>query len=188
MNLRSDRLSKTLAGSLAALAMAGSISLVHAQPVLPSVQSQGSIEYMSGGIGQTQIDAMKAVANKYPLTLTFSQKMGGAADFLANFPVTIKGADGKTIFQATSGGPYMFVKIPAGTYTIVAVNNGKTLERQAVVNATGSTPVSFEWWSCLSRIRSRDVQAFNIAERLDFLSSCEKQVAMPSMKWLHATV
>lgn len=138
---------------IAALVMTGMLAIggaAQAQsgqlPVMPQVQEQGSVKFISGGIGEGQSDAFKKAASGYRLMLTFVQRgPGGVGEYLAEIPVSISGAGGKKVLETTSQGPYMLVDLPAGSYTIKASSNGQEKTQQVKVGASGTTSTTFEW-------------------------------------------
>lgn len=145
MNKRVDRCMMAAAMALGSLTLAGALTNAQAQPVMPTMQKHDGIEYMSGGIGQAQSDAMQAASGKFRLAMTFSQKVGKQADFVANVPVVIKNSAGTSMLHATSEGPYMFVNLPAGEYNITATYNGRAISHSAVVKDNATTRIYFEW-------------------------------------------
>ncbi|WP_313621850.1 carboxypeptidase-like regulatory domain-containing protein [Achromobacter sp.] len=144
MNKRIERCTMAAAMALGSMAIAGVLST--AQAGLPAVKHQGSVEYVSGGIGIDESEALKAAASNYPLALTFAaQRGGGKADYVADVTVAIRDAQGGNVLQATSEGPYMLVRLPAGKYRISATFNGQPQEREVTVQNTGTTRAMFEW-------------------------------------------
>lgn len=143
MNKRIERCTMAAAMALGSMAFAGILST--AQAGLPSVQQQGSVQYVSGGIGLDESEAMKAAAKDYPLALTFAAQRDGKADYVANVAVTISDAQGKAVLQATAEGPYMLVKLPAGNYKISATYNGQAQQRDVSVQNSGTARAVFEW-------------------------------------------
>ena len=49
------------------------------------------------------------------------------------------------MLRATSEGPYMLVKLPAGDYKVSATYKGQTQERQVAVKGAGAARAVFEW-------------------------------------------
>ncbi|CAB3681475.1 carboxypeptidase-like regulatory domain-containing protein [Achromobacter insolitus] len=143
MNKRIERCTMAAAMALGSMAFAGILST--AQAGLPPVQQQGSVQYVSGGIGLDESEAMKAAAKDYPLALTFAAQRDGKADYVANVAVTISDAQGKAVLQATAEGPYMLVKLPAGNYKISATYNGQAQQRDVSVQNSGTARAVFEW-------------------------------------------
>ena len=112
---------------------------------LPAEKTQGSVTYLSGGIGHEEAVAMRHAESKYPLSLEFIQRAKPKDEFLANVNVTIKGHAGNTALETTSEGPFLLAKLPAGKYTVTAEESGKTKSRQVNVAAQKPLRVVFEW-------------------------------------------
>ena len=143
MNKRIERCTLSAMMALGSMAIAGVLST--AQAALPPVKHQGSVQYVSGGIGIDESEAMKAAAKDYPLALTFAAQRDGKADYVASVAVTIHDAQGKEVLKATSEGPYMLVKLPAGQYKVSATYEGKAQERDVKVENSGTARAVFEW-------------------------------------------
>jgi hypothetical protein len=110
---------------------------------LPQVMTEGGISWMSGGVGRSEAAAMKQEAGHYPLSMVFSA--GKHNEYLADVHVVIKNKAGKIVLDNVSTGPIMLVRLPAGKYSVAAVDNGQTLRRTASVAAKGDTPLNFHW-------------------------------------------
>ena len=121
------------------MAIAGLLNT--AQAGLPPVQHQGSVQYVSGGIGLDESEALKAAAKDYPLALTFATGRR-KADYVADVTVAHDG-QGKPVLRATSEGPYMLVKLPAGDYKVSATYS-QTQERRSPSRAPAHAPSSVE--------------------------------------------
>ncbi|CAB3736363.1 hypothetical protein LMG3458_05321 [Achromobacter deleyi] len=143
MNKRIERCTVAAVMALGSLAVAG--ILTTAQAALPAVKHQGSVQYVSGGIGLDESEALKAAAKDYPLALTFAAQRDGKADYVANVAVSIQDAHGKQVLKAESEGPYMLVKLPAGSYKVSATFNGKAQDREVTVQNSGTARAVFEW-------------------------------------------
>ena len=143
MKKRFERCTMAAAVALGSMAIAGVLST--AQAGMPPVQHQGAIEYVSGGIGIDESEAMKAASGNYPLALTFAAQRGGKADYVADVAVAIRDAQGGNVLQVTAEGPYMLVKLPAGHYRISATFDGQAQEREVTVQSSGTARAMFEW-------------------------------------------
>nr|WP_233235773.1 carboxypeptidase regulatory-like domain-containing protein [Bordetella sp. LUAb4] len=130
-------------------ALAGAVlwaaSLSGAHAALPETQKQGNVEYVTGGIGLDESQSLKAAEKSYPLSLLFARKLDGKNDYTADVKVVITDAKGATILNATSGGPYMLVKLPEGEYKVSATLDGNEQTRQVSVKGNGSAHAGFEW-------------------------------------------
>ena len=131
--------------ALAALAVAPAFAAIDPHAALPAEQHHGRIAYRSGGIGQDEARAMRREASRYPLELLFVARQGKRDDFLADMPVTIRNANGDTVFHGRSTGPYFLAKLPAGRYTVTSTDRGKRVTRHVTVKDHGTQRVVFEW-------------------------------------------
>jgi len=95
--------------------------------------SSGSDRVISGGVGMTARDHMSQRAEDYELKLVFAATPSG--DYLAEIPVTIKDRNGNTVVNAVSEGPWMFVDLPTGMYTVQAQYDGRTETRRVAVTS-----------------------------------------------------
>lgn len=114
---------------------------------LPAAHMQGDVSYLSGGIGQTEADAIKHVATRYPLELEFVRKAKPKAEYLANVNVKIQDAQGKVVLDTTSDGPFLLANMPAGRYTVSVDRDGKTEHRRIEIAAKQHRCIVFEWTS-----------------------------------------
>lgn len=111
-------------------------------PVLqPSMQ--GSVAYVSGGIGDQGQRALREVEGQYNLRLLFAVQ--GSGEYLADIPVRIVDAKGVTVLDAVAEGPFMLVKLPPGVYSVIASNEGAALKKSVTVPATAAASQAFYW-------------------------------------------
>lgn len=88
---------------------------------------------MSGGVGIGARDTLRQRTEDYELKLVFARTPSG--DYLADVPVTISDRRGNTVIEAVSDGPWMYVDLPNGTYSVKARFNGRTETRQISVTS-----------------------------------------------------
>ncbi|MDA8163538.1 MAG: hypothetical protein M0017_00705 [Desulfobacteraceae bacterium] len=126
------------------LAPAGAFSLEQAQhPAAPQEEEYQGVPYVSGGIGEGQREAMEQQASKYNLKIIYALAQG---NYLALVDTTIKDPQGKTVLQTTAQGPWLFAKLPAGTYTVSAKTlQDETQEKKVKIPAEGREQVTFVW-------------------------------------------
>jgi hypothetical protein len=99
----------------------------------PYYYTSGSIngvKYLAGGVGINERARMREMAENYNVKMVFADPAG--AD-LANVQVEITNSSGKNLIQTYSNGPWVYVKLPAGHYTITATHDGKSETRKLVV-------------------------------------------------------
>lgn len=138
--MRYSKLSKALglvlligAASLAPLANASNDE---------SVQTMNGVSYVSGGVGTASIDRLNSLAQDFNLKLVFALTSGA---YLSDVKVTIADASGKTLLDATSAGPWLLAKLPAGNYQIVASFAGHAEKRSVTVGSEKLKTIDFRW-------------------------------------------
>ena len=101
-------------------------------PLQPKMQN--GITYLTGGIGQDQVQEMRADAREgYKLQLVFATQKSG--EYLADVKVTISDGKGETLIDVVSDGPGFYAKLPVGHYKISAENRGAVQVRS--IDVTG---------------------------------------------------
>ena len=107
------------------------------------VYEQNSVHYFSGGLGKEE---RSLTYPSYPLKLIFVQ---GKRAFLAGITVGISEIEGKhllTIPGEEVQGPWLFVDLPTGTYSINGTNtNGTTIQKTITISHEKTTIVHFRW-------------------------------------------
>jgi len=100
-------------------------------------------QYFSAGVG---IEERKAVYPGYPLKLIFVQ---GARAFLAEVTISIVKSDGTTLVEIPSEhvmGPWLYVNMPAGTYTVTATDSRqRVVKKQVRLGDERTKVVHFRW-------------------------------------------
>jgi hypothetical protein len=86
--------------------------------------------------------AFRAAPPQYNLRLTLAAVSG---EFFAGVKVSLRDAQGNSVVEAVSDGPYLFFSVPPGKYQVTADNQGQAETRQAVVHAKGATELYFRW-------------------------------------------
>ncbi len=112
---------------------------------LPDVRHQGQVEYVMGGFGQDESDALKQAMADYPLAFTFASSAGGRSAYLSRVRVVIRDRDDVTVLNVESLGPYLLVRLPAGRYQVFATYQNRTQSRSVAVAQTGTARVVFDW-------------------------------------------
>jgi hypothetical protein len=115
---------------------------------LPSVQSQGQIEFITGGVGKEERDAILRAAKSWPLLLELAQVSGPGADYISDVQIKIKDKSdksGNAVLDATVDGPYVLVKLPPGKYGIDATYESRTIHRDETVQRGQNKKVTLIW-------------------------------------------
>jgi hypothetical protein len=106
------------------------LSIAHAEGDIPDSKRYQDIQYISGGIGSEESDAMLLLGKKWPLTLEFAQDHPQRPLWVADVQVKITNSKKKVIFDALSDGPIMLIELPADQYEIEAKFEERTLKRK----------------------------------------------------------
>lgn len=115
-----------------------------AADALPGEVKQGSVRYVTGGIGADAVAAFKQAAAKYPLELLFAQKAAPNDVYLADVKVTVR-QSGKVVLDAESGGPFLLAHLPPGKYQIEAVSEGVSRQQAVDLQPGKHRKVVFVW-------------------------------------------
>lgn len=109
---------------------------------LPQPASQNGVSYITGGVGEDEVQAFRAAAPGYNLRITFASKSG---NYLSDVDVTMTSGAGRPILSVRTEGPFLFVRLPAGRYQIAAQTRHITETRKIQVPARGGADVRFYW-------------------------------------------
>ena len=134
--------------SVVLAAIFSTLSFAEENPSLPPVNTQGQTQFLSGGIGKDESEAMLQVRNSWPLTLELTQltQAGGpTAEYISDVQIIIKDALGNTVLDTTADGPYLLVKLPAGKYSLDATYNSLTLHRHFNLQKGPGKKITLIW-------------------------------------------
>ena len=104
------------------------IALLGAAPVVQGAQS--AISFVSGGVGENSMAALKAREKEFNLKLVFTLNEG---NYLADVGVRITDAAGKPVIEHVTDGPIFMARLPSGAYTVQASYNGRAQTRKLSV-------------------------------------------------------
>ncbi|WP_095077936.1 hypothetical protein [Pseudomonas sp. Irchel s3h17] len=105
-------------------------------------QQQNGITYLSGGIG---LDESKSIQQTqgYNLHMTFA--VGAQNEYTADVDVLIQKAPGQTVLTLNEAGPLVYVKLPAGKYSVIASRNGQERRDVADIGTGPARNLVFHW-------------------------------------------
>lgn len=101
------------------------------------------LAYTSGGVGIDERTRMAAENSDYNLKLVFANTRG---EYLDEVNVWIKDQHGKDIVRSTTDGPWFYVKLPPGKYSVDVSFDGKTKQVRDL-NLANAQVVRFFHWS-----------------------------------------
>lgn len=135
----------TLIAALAALPLVLNGAPAGAQDSMPQPHTQGDVTWVSGGIGEQEMQYMEQIQGAYNLRLLFA--LQGSGQYLSDVRVTVRDEDGGTVLTATADGPRLFAKLDPGTYRIVAESGGVEQTATGSVPGQGAATPSLYWRS-----------------------------------------
>lgn len=111
---------------------------------LPKTRSTPTgIAFMTGGIGEEEVAVMKPQAKKFTLNLLFSE--GTVGRWVTDINVNIYDEASNLVFRIVGAKNVLYVNMPAGTYTILASNNGNKLRQKVTLQANTNQKVVLNW-------------------------------------------
>jgi len=134
-----------LALALACTLCASQVIWAAAAASLPKEHHRGALRWMTGGIGKDQADAMRAIASRYKVRLVMAEARKPSAAFLAAVPVTISDAKGRVVLRLKTEGPFLFLHLPPGRYSVKAEVAGRVLSRSFSVKSSGAQQIALIW-------------------------------------------
>lgn len=125
-----------------AMSPAASLEPIDSSGVQVQSQEQNGITYLSGGIGEDESKAIQQTSG-YNLHMTFS--VGTENEYTSGVNVVIQKAPGQTVLTLNDAGPLVYVKLPAGKYTVIATRNGETRQDVTEVGNGAARNLIFHW-------------------------------------------
>jgi hypothetical protein len=96
--------------------------ITFADEIIAKKSAQG-VKFITGGISEDEVSALKPYIKKFNLRLIFSEGTSGRSATPVN--VNIYDVDSKLVFRVAGAEPQLLVDLPAGTYTVLASYNGE---------------------------------------------------------------
>jgi hypothetical protein len=132
--------SSTVAETAPALPPAGSIDSIGsgAIPALPlELMTENGISYISGGIGDEEKEQLIIQEAQFNLRLLLTSTDGA---FYSNVRMELKDASGKVLVSIGDAGPYVYLTVPTGAYT-VDVTSAKGSAKSTSIKVPAKSPV-----------------------------------------------
>jgi len=102
------------------------VGMLRAEDAITTGSSNG-IPYASGGIGLDSRDALLAKKAEYNLMVILSLENG---HYLGGGLISVRDHAGQTVLRINAKGPWVFVKLSPGTYTVEATARNATRKSQ----------------------------------------------------------
>lgn len=90
-------------------------------PALPlDVMTNGLVTYVTGGIGDEELDQLRTVGNNFNLHVLFSSING---EYISNVMVRLLNDKGMEVLSVMNAGPYLYARLEPGHYTVEATDS-----------------------------------------------------------------
>jgi hypothetical protein len=107
-------------------------------PALPlTVMSNGTMKYVTGGIGEEELTQLKSIENDFNVQMLIATKQGV---FLSDVTVRVVDTKDTVLFTVENAGPYFYLYLPAGDYMVeVTTPEGNMKSVKVKAPASGAT-------------------------------------------------
>ncbi len=120
----------------------GSLGLTADMPASIREKTYNNVPYLSGGVGEEEIDLLRQVDGAYNVKLIFAATAG---NYLSNVHILIEDSQGTKVLEAVSEGPWFYTKLSPGTYNVQAQAEGQTRQQRAQISQQKRTQLQFYW-------------------------------------------
>jgi len=120
----------------AALLAAGLLFCAAGQAQTPAPQAAGNITYLTGGIGENEVAAMRAEAPGYSLMFEFVEIEPGSqhGSWTADVAVQVRSGS-EIIANIAANGPLLLLRLAPGRYVVEATHNDIKLAKTFEIKA-----------------------------------------------------
>ena len=108
------------------------------------IGASSTVEFISGGIGETAQAQVLAREKEFNLKLVFTLIEG---NYVSDVRVEIRDAAGRTVVAHVAEGPFFLARLPGGSYSVATAYEGQTQTRKAAVMAGRLRTEHFRWKS-----------------------------------------
>jgi hypothetical protein len=107
---------------------------------LPEVQTSGTVSFVTGGIPYEQIPAFNQARGQYSLNIEVYEREGAKNGFTADAEVKLTEAkSGNVVLETKTEGPFLWAKVPPGSYKLQTTLAGRTKESRVTVSGSKTT-------------------------------------------------
>ncbi len=125
--MRQGHLTVGRAGAVAVLALAAGVAWAK-----DSGQTSSGWAYVSGGATYEEQVELHAARRGYSLWVVTAARKSGA--YLADVQVHVRDAAQREVFDRALDGPWLFLDLPPGAYTVEAVLGGQTQRGRTTIH------------------------------------------------------
>lgn len=107
-----------------------------------AVQVNASVPAISGGVSLNARDNLRAQTPPHNVKMVFALNTG---NYVSDVQVQVKDSAGKVVLDDTSNGPWLYAKLPPGSYSATATYNGNAVTQRFSVGKSGVRTAHFRW-------------------------------------------
>jgi hypothetical protein len=137
-----NRLSHSLSRNVIAIATIAIIALGSSTAFALTANTANGISYLTGGVTLDERQEMTDQRKNFSLQLKFAAKSGR---YLGDVSVNITDATGAAVFESTSDGPWLWVNLPAGSYTLKATSGGVGQSQKISIGKNAPRELTMYW-------------------------------------------
>lgn len=104
--------------------------------------AQASVAAVSGGVSLNSRDELRTRTPEHNVKMVFALNTG---NYVSDVQVKVANRSGGTVIDQVSTGPWLFAKLPPGSYTATATYNGKAVTQRFSVGKSGIRTAQFRW-------------------------------------------
>jgi hypothetical protein len=142
---------------------------------LPEAREEAGISYITGGIGEEELAALKQVRGDYNFHATSTFADGA---FSGSTVLTIADRDGNELLS-TEIGPVFYANLPTGSYIITAMQHGKEKTQRVSIRNGKPVTLNFAWAGSEGKPYSRNEVGNYTSFNLSAMNSLTQQAPPP---------
>ncbi|MGE3770355.1 MAG: hypothetical protein AB7G06_05320 [Bdellovibrionales bacterium] len=116
--------------------------LLVAALVMAASPALANVPTLSGGIGEEEQAQIEQAQGQYNLKVLFA---GVNGDYLSDITYTVRNSTGDIMTHGISKGPYLLLKLPAGSYAFEADYDGQVKSQKFSVKDAGLKKLDFRF-------------------------------------------
>ena len=109
---------------------------------LPQAQQDGNVTYVTGGIGDEERNALRAVQHDYNLHIV--NAVGASGAYPGDTHIIIYDKHHQEVVN-TDTDPLFYAQLPAGRYTVEESSEGEDKQQSVVIAANKPENITFRW-------------------------------------------
>lgn len=110
-------------------------------PALTWQSYEGTV-YLTGGVGEEDLEAINQARGDFNLRVLMAEKSG---TYVTGVRVVVVDGRGGTVLDVPSAGPYLLVRLPAGSYQLNATYEERSLAKRFAIKGDAPQMIFLYW-------------------------------------------